>query len=121
MSKIVAPSVIRGQLIRENLVSFGGRGGEAEFLAPDPMKIVDRLPLRDPGEMRALYTLKIDEIIDYLVELGQALDVSKNEFMQESLEQSYATTDLTPPILRWQYSLIKHFLSREMLSSRRLC
>ena len=115
MSKIVAPSVIRGQVITEDLVSFGGRGGEMEFLSPDPMKIIDRLPLRNPGEMRRLYTLKIDDIIDYLVELGKSLDLSKNGFMQEALERSYAATDLTPPILRWQYSLIRHFLSREMV------
>jgi hypothetical protein len=115
VSKIIAPAVIRGQIITDNLVSFGGRGGEMEFLSPDPDSIVDRLPLRNPGEMRRLYTLTIDEIIDYLAELGTRLDVEKNGFMQEALEQSYAATDLTPPILRWQYSLIQHFFSRDML------
>jgi len=115
MTKMIAPSAIRGQLIAEDLVSFGGRGGDTQFLAPDPMKIVGRLPLRNPGDMRSLYALKIDEIIDYLVELGKALDLSKNEFMQEALDHSYAVTDLTPPILKWQYSLIDHFLSRDMV------
>src|ERR1700733_5715252 len=115
MTEMIAPSAIRGQLIAEDLVSFGGRGGDTQFLAPPPMKIVSRLPLRNPGDMRSLYTLKIDEIIDYLVELGKVLDLSKNELMQEALEHSYAVTDLTPPILRWQYSLINHFLSRNMV------
>ena len=115
MSKILAPAVIRGQVITEDPVSFGGRGGEMEFLSPDPMRLLDRLPLRDPGRMRRLYTLKIDEIIDYLVQLGEELDLAKNAFLQEALEQSYAATDLTPPILRWQYSLIRHFFGREML------
>jgi hypothetical protein len=112
---MIAPCAIRGQLIADDLVSFGGRGGDTQFLAPDPMKIVSRLPLRNPGDMRSLYALKIEEIIDYLVELGKMLDLSKNEFMQEALEHSYAVTDLTPPILRWQYSLINHFLSRDMV------
>jgi hypothetical protein len=115
MSRIVAPAVIRGQVIVDDLVAFGGRGGEMEFLSPDPMKLIDRLPLRNPGEMRRLYTLTIDEIIDYLVELGRRLDLAHNGFLQEALEQSYAATDLTPPILRWQYSLIPHFFSREMV------
>jgi hypothetical protein len=115
MKKIIAPSVIRGQVITDDLVSFGGRGGDIEFWAPDPMKIVDRLPLRDPSEMRDLYTLTIDEIIDFIVELGKELDITKNEFMQESLEQSYAVTDLTPPILKWQYSLIEPYLERKMV------
>lgn len=86
-----------------------------EFLSPDPNSIVERLPLRNPGDMRKLYSLTIDDIIDYLVELGSALDVSRNAHMQEALEQSYAATDLTPAILRWQYSLIGHFFQRDML------
>ena len=115
MSAIIAPAVIRGQILTDDLVGFGGRGGEMEFLSPDPMKLIDRLPLRDPGSMRRLYTLTIDDIIDFLVELGPQLDPAKNEFMQEALEQSYGATDLTPPILRWQYSLIPHFLARDMV------
>jgi hypothetical protein len=117
VGKIIAPAVIRGQVITDDLVPFGGRGGEMEFLSPDPDTIIGRLPLRDPGAMRALYTLTINEIIDYLVALGEALDVASNGHMQEALEQSYAATDLTPPILRWQYSLIGHFLSREMVKA----
>jgi hypothetical protein len=35
--------------------------------------------------------------------------------MQEALEHSYVATDLTPPILRWQYSLIGQYFSREMI------
>lgn len=115
MGQIVAPAVIRGEVITDNLVAFGGRGGEMEFLSPDPDSIIDRLPLRNPAGMKRLYTLTIDEIIDYLVELGQRLDLAKNEFMQEALELSYDATELTPPILRWQYSLIQHFFSREMV------
>jgi hypothetical protein len=115
MASIVAPAIIRGQIITDNLISFGGRGGEMEFLSPDPDTIVDRLPLRNPAEMRKLYTLTIDEIIDFLVSLGQALDLSRNQHVQEALEHSYAATDLTPSILRWQYSLIQEYFSREMV------
>lgn len=115
MASIIAPAIIRGQVITDNLVSFGGRGGEMEFLSPDPATIVERLPLRNPGEMRKLYTLTIDEIIDYLAELGTQLDITRNAHMQEALEHSYAATDLTPSILRWQYSLIQQYFSREMI------
>lgn len=115
MKKIIVPAAIRGRLITDNLINFGGRGGELEFQAPDPMSIIDALPLRNPGQMSELYKLTIDDIIDYLVELGRELDLTKNEFLQEALEQSYAVTDLTPSILRWQYSLIDHFLSREIV------
>lgn len=115
MASIIAPAIIRGQIITDKLVPFGGRGGDMEFLSPDPASIVDRLPLRNPGEMKRLYTLSIDDIIDFLVELGQRLDLSRNAHMQEALELSYAATDLTPPILRWQYSLIQRYFTREMV------
>ncbi len=115
MSKIVAPAVIRGQVITDNLVPFGGRGGEMEFLSPDPATIIDQLPLRNPGEMKRLYTLGIEDIIDFLVELGQQLDLSRNGHMQQALELSYAATELTPPILRWQYSLIQQYFTRDMV------
>jgi hypothetical protein len=115
MGRIIAPAVIRGKVIDDDLVRFGGRGGEMEFFSPDPNSLIDRLPLRNPAPMRRLYTLSIEDIIDYLVELGQQLDLSRNAYMQEALEQSYAATELTPPVLRWQYSLIGHFLSRDMV------
>jgi hypothetical protein len=115
MAKIVAPAVIRGKVITDDLMSFGGRGGEIEFFSPDPDTLIQRLPLGNPASMRRLYTLSIEDIIDYLVELGIQLELSKNAFMQESLEQSYAATELTPSVLRWQYSLVQHFLSREMV------
>jgi hypothetical protein len=115
MTAIVAPAIIRGHIVTDNLVRFGGRRGEMEFLSPDPASIADRLPLRNPAEMRRLYTLTIEDIIDFLAELGKALDLSKNAHMQQALEHSYAATDLTPSILRWQYSLIGHYFSREMI------
>lgn len=115
MGGIIAPAVIRGKVVTDNLVTFGGRGGEMEFRSPDPDTIIDRLPLRNPGLMRRLYTLSIEDIIDYLAELGKQLDLATNAFMQEALEQSYAATDLTPSVLRWQYSLIQHFLNRDMV------
>ena len=85
------------------------------FLSPDSASIIGRLPLRNPAELRKLYTLTIDEIIDYLAALGQALDLSHNAHMQAALEHSYAATDLTSPILRRQYSLIQQYFSQEML------
>ena len=33
----IAPAIIRGRVIDSNLVRFGGRNGDLEFMAPDPM------------------------------------------------------------------------------------
>ena len=49
MSEIIVPAFVRGELVEGPLVEFGGRGGDASFLAPDPLSFVDRLALRSPS------------------------------------------------------------------------
>ncbi|MCY4426398.1 MAG: hypothetical protein OXC05_05140 [Halieaceae bacterium] len=115
MATITGAAFIRGEIYSDSLVTFGGRGGDASFLAPDPMSLLDHLPLRDPGALRDLYELKFDDIVDYLVELGEGLDLSKNEFVQEALEHSYLMTDMTPPLLHRQYSEFRHIFRREFV------
>ncbi|HLY54971.1 MAG TPA: acyl-CoA reductase [Stellaceae bacterium] len=104
MQSFTAPAIIRGKLITENLVRFGGRDGASSFESPDPASLIDRLPLKDPGALLDLYGLSFDEIVDYLVELGSWLDLAKNEFLQESLDHSYDMSDQTPPLLHRQYA-----------------
>jgi hypothetical protein len=115
MTDVIAPSFIRGHAIERNLTRFGGRGGEASFLAPDPMTLIDRLALRDPGALRDLYALKFEEIVDYLVALGTRLNLNGNMFLKEALEHSYAMSDQTPPLLRWQYGLLPQLFKRETI------
>lgn len=115
MQSFNAPAYIRGQLVTDNPVQFGGRDGESAFFAPDPLTLVDRLPLRDPGSLRELYALGMDDILDYLVELGSHLHLSSNAFLQEALENSYAMSDQTPPLLHRQYATLPFLFDRDML------
>lgn len=115
MTDITCACFIRGEEIKDNLVRFAGRDGEASFLVPDPMSIVERLPLRDPGQMRDLYEISFDDIADYLVELGGRLDLAKNTYIQEALEQSYGMTDMTPPLLDRQYREFPLLFTGEMI------
>src|ERR1700722_18047757 len=115
MNDLIAPSYIRGKTIAENLTNFGGRNGEVSFMAPQPASIVDRLPLRNPGDLRDLYSLSFDDILDYLVALGRELRIESNGFLQEALEHSYAMADQTPPLLRWQYSQLPLLFNRAAL------
>ena len=111
-NRITVPAFIRGETIADSLVRFGGRNDEAEFFAPDPMSIIGRLPLRDPGQLQALYALSFDDIVDYLVGLGERLTLKSNELLQQALENSYAMSDQTPSLLRWQYSMLPHLFTR---------
>ncbi len=99
MSKPISYAVIRGKVIDTDLVEFGGRGGDVKFLAPDPHKIVDSLALGSPTKMADLYELTFDQILDYLGELGDRLEVRKNDYLREAREMSYATAPTTVPIM----------------------
>lgn len=115
MADFTIPAFIRGELITDNLVEFGGRGGDATFLAPDPMTIIDRLPLKNPGMMADLYELSLDEIIDFLAEVGKRLDLSSNTLLQEALEQSCLVSDMTRPLLESAYSGMQWYFEPDLV------
>ena len=95
MQKPISYAVIRGKVIDSDLIEFGGRGGNINFLAPDPHKIIDQLPLGSPTRMEDLYELTFEQILDFLEELGSRLDVRKNDYLREARELSYATAPTT--------------------------
>jgi hypothetical protein len=70
-SVIDIPFLIRGQVVEpgDDAVEFSGRVG-ARFRTPDPKKWADRLVLADAGDLADLRDTPVDEIIDFLVELG---------------------------------------------------
>ena len=98
-SRPISYAVLRGQVIETDLIEFGGRGGDITFLAPDPHKIGDRIPLASPRLMEDLYELSFEDILDYLAELGERLHLKDNAYLQEALEYSYATAPTTKPIM----------------------
>ena len=50
-SAYTVPLFLRGEVITDDLVSFGTRSGGAEFQAPDMSNYVARLPLANPMAM----------------------------------------------------------------------
>ena len=111
----IAPMIIRGEVISDNLVEVGGRGGELSFLTPDAHKFVGKLPLGNPTGLADLYTLTIEDILDYIEELGSHLDLERNAHLQEACELSYKTAPTTPTIVRGQYASLKAGCNRERM------
>ena len=111
----VAPAIIRGQIIGSDLIKFGGRNGDMEFLTPDPATIVGRLPLGDASRLTDVYQLDVDDIIDYLVALGKELDLERNVHLQQALTLTERTAPMTPSLLRHQYMRIPSLFVREEL------
>ncbi|MFK8333061.1 acyl-CoA reductase [Pseudomonas sp. BJa5] len=115
MTHPIAPMVIRGQVITDNLIEAGGRGGDLRFLTPDANQYIDRLPLGNPARLADLYSLSFEDILDYAVELGQRLALDKNPYLQEACELSYLTAPTTPSIVKGSYMGLQHLLSREFI------
>ena len=83
-SAYTVPLFLRGEVITDDLVSFGTRDGTAQFQAPDMGRHVHRLPLPSPMAMTDLNEVSFDEIVDVLEALGNALDFEQNTHLQEA-------------------------------------
>lgn len=113
MKEFKAGIVIRGALIQDNLIEFGGRSAGITFQSPDPKRYLSRLPLASPRELADLYELKFVEILDFIERLGERLRFDSNPYLQEAYEASCLTSALTPPLLRSAYESLAHLFNRE--------
>ncbi len=115
MNNPIAHTVIRGEVIDTDLVEYPGRGGGMTFMAPDPRKFVDRLPLASPGLLADLYDLRFDDILDYLEELGKTLDINTNEHMQRARELTYDASPVPRELVDLGYSGFNTFFERDKI------
>ena len=115
MKHPIAHAVIRGRVIDSDLVEYPGRGDVMTFLAPEPLKIVGRLPLASPGQLADLYDLRFDDILDYLEELGDRLDINTNEHMQRARELTYDATPLPRALVDMGYGGFSTFFARDKM------
>jgi hypothetical protein len=99
----VASMIIRGEVITDNLVEVGGRGGDLRFFTPDARCYLDRLPLGNPAKLKDLYGISFDEIVEFLDTLGRRLRLEDNAYLQVARELSYRTAPTTPPLVDRQY------------------
>jgi hypothetical protein len=113
LTELTAPAFIRGELIAEDLVDFGGRSGMASFQAPDPQRLLAALPLRDPSQMRDIQALPFEEIVAFLDTLGHALELTRNAHLREALELSAQFSDMTPPLVRASFEQLPELFASE--------
>ena len=109
------PLIIRGRVILERDLAFGGRQGGVEFVTADVTKHLDELILREPSLLADLHALKFAEILDYLQELASHLDFRSNEYLQESCELSKLTSGLSPAVIEHYYKMLPHLYNRNFV------
>jgi hypothetical protein len=105
-SGTAVPHVIKGRVDTNATKDFGG------FRCPE-INLDDLVWLRQqPGPA---FDTPIRDIIDFLVEVGAALNFDKNEYMQEALEHSLAYNTLERRILENTYRTVPFFFDRKNL------
>jgi Acyl-CoA reductase (LuxC) len=103
---------VRGKLVEGDEVRHVSRDLGVEFTTPT----VDLDALVSPrSEMPPLYDVKLSEIIDFLVEVGERLDLDRNPYLQESLEFVVATNPLPRRIIENLFRRARPFLTRKAL------
>ena len=113
MSTLRVPLFLRGELVEGDWVGFGGRSSAGAFVAPDPRKYVDQLPLASPMALADLQAVPFAEIVDVLAELGRALDFEKNRHVQEAYHAGLAASNYPASILRKSYVTLPYVFRRE--------
>jgi len=115
MNGFDVPLFIRGHLIEDALVRFGGRSAGGGFRAPDPRKVASQLPLRSPMELADLYSISFEEILDVLEALGRQLDFEKNPYIQQAYEAALLASNYPASILKHSYLTLPAAFERETL------
>jgi hypothetical protein len=113
LAALTAPAFIRGRLVNDDLVRFGGRGGSETFNAPDPQQLLGALPLLEPSGLRDLNEIGFDEIVAFLAAVGEALVLERNAYLQEALELSAQFSDMTAPLVRSSFGQLPALFTPE--------
>lgn len=111
------PLLIRGRVINDADVQFGGRRGDSAFTTADVRKHLTTLALSTPSALGDSYKLSFSELLDYLVELGIQLSLARNAHVQAAYELSRRTSGLTDDLLRNVYATFPRLLQREFLTA----
>lgn len=99
----LVPLVIRGALIEDQTLEFGGRKGEVSFVTPDVARHLDDLVSVSLDSMQTYQALAIEEVARFLDELGQRLDFDANRHLRQAFELSCHTSGISAPVLEALY------------------
>ncbi|MFW9997927.1 MAG: acyl-CoA reductase, partial [Candidatus Odinarchaeota archaeon] len=110
--------IIRGMIYEGSELEFSSRDKLINFSSPSPAKLLDKIILRDSSTLvRDFDGVTVQEIIDFLVETGQALDYDSNPLMQEACAMSLPFNGLTPPIIEASYRQLPMFFTEPILKT----
>jgi hypothetical protein len=116
MSEFLVPLFVRGELIEDDAITFGGRSSFT-FAGPDVAEYLDQIPLKTPAMLTDIHEVSLDEILDVLVELGTHLDIDSNAHVQAAFEAGLSAAPYPASLLRNSYVGLPHVFARSRLEA----
>lgn len=109
-----APHFVQGTLVTGDAVRHRSRDLGADFTTP----AIDLDAIVMPrSQLPPLLDVKLSEIIDFLVEVGERLHLERNPYLRECLEYIAATNPLPRRIVENLYREAPYYLNRSLLES----
>ena len=109
-----APQSIQGALVQGDAIRHRSRDLRADFATP----AIDLDAIVMPrSQLPPLLDIKLSEIIDFLVEVGERLSLDRNPYLHECLEYIAATNPLPRRVVENLYREAPLYLSRPLLES----
>jgi hypothetical protein len=114
---IGVPFVIRGRVVDDFSVEH--RVGDIVFTTPDPHTVLAELPLASRVGMADLHSITIEEIVEFLGELGTRLRLAHNPHLRHACAVTVAASNLTAAVVESIYEdqLARFFQPRRMLEA----
>lgn len=109
---LAVPHVVRGQLIYGSEAAYSSRDLGAGFVTPliDPDALVwsrrEEMPMLD---------VPLAGIVDFLVELGERLDLDRNDLLQQAFEGMNKVSALGPRVLENCYRDMRFMFDRRLM------
>ncbi|TAL03931.1 MAG: long-chain-fatty-acyl-CoA reductase [Rhodospirillaceae bacterium] len=101
---------VRGALVEGNDVRYTSRDLGADFTTPAIDLDALITPRSEPGP---LFDVKISEIIDFLVETGERMDLERNVHLQECAERTAVTNPLPRRVIDNLFRQARNYLNKK--------
>jgi hypothetical protein len=115
MEGLQLPLIVRGRIEPDCPLEFQLRRGGETFATADVGQHLDELVLDSPSQLADLYALKLDDIVDFLDELGRTLKADRNGRVEQAFRASSITSGLSDGVLRQAYARMCDVFRRDFL------
>ncbi len=111
----IVPLIVRGEVIESDLCPHKMRSTGGQFLAPNLGRHLDKLTT-NAASLRDLYSVSIDDIIDFLADVGASLSLDHNRHLRTAFEMSLSASELPESILEESYENLPKTFERDKIA-----